>query len=238
MPKITRQKMKYLCVLMFLKIVLFSAVIPSDTLRADYSRMSFNGNKLVIPLSLMLAGGIMEDDHQGSWKNKIAVERNNFMPNFRNHIDDYAQFAPFVALYGLEWAGMKPRTDIRNRTAILIKAQVLNLGLVYILKNSFGTRRPDGTALSFPSGHTANVFAGAALLSAEYGQESPWVSILAYTLASGVGVMRMANNKHYISDVLFGAGLGILSVRTAYWTHQYKWTKTQSTKDPFVGSIY
>jgi membrane-associated phospholipid phosphatase len=47
----------------------------------------------------------------------------------------------------------------------------------------------------------------------------------AYGLASTVGMMRMANNRHYISDVLLGAGIGILSMKASYWTHQYKWGK-------------
>ena len=131
-----------------------------------------------------------------------------------------AQLFPFVAIYGFELAGMKPRTDWQNRTAIMIKGQIVNLGLVYLLKTTINQTRPDGTAYSFPSGHTANVFAGATMLSIEYGEHHKWVPYAAYGLASGVGIMRMANNKHYISDVLFGAGLGILSMKAAYWTHQ------------------
>ena len=130
---------------------------------------------------------------------------------------------------------MKPRTDWQNRTAILIKGQIMNLGLVYFLKKSINQTRPDGTAFSFPSGHTANVFAGATMLSIEYGEHHKWVPYAAYGLASGVGVMRMVNNKHYISDVLFGAGLGILSMKAAYWTHQYKWNKPKPDRDPLAG---
>ena len=50
-------------------------------------------------------------------------------------------------------------------------------------------------------------------------------TLLAYGIASSVGMLRMANNKHYISDVLVGAGLGILSMKMSYLTHQYKWNK-------------
>jgi membrane-associated phospholipid phosphatase len=46
-----------------------------------------------------------------------------------------------------------------------------------------------------------------------------------YTVASSVGLLRVANNRHYISDVLVGAGIGYLSMKVAYWTHQYKWGK-------------
>ena len=202
------------------------------------TRPSFQYKNLYIPTGLMVAGILSNGNKSGSLKHQVADKRYEMMPHFENHIDDYAQFAPFVAIYGFEMAGMKPKTDWKNRTAILIKGQMLNLGMIYILKNAVRDTRPDGTALSFPSGHTANVFAGATMLSMEYGDQYRWVPYVSYGVATGVGVMRMANNKHYISDVLFGAGLGILSMKIAYWTHQYKWTPTKSTIDPFVGNIY
>src|SRR5690606_2158238 len=111
---------------------------------------------------------------------------------------------------------MKPRTDWQNRTAILIKGQVLNLGMVYILKTTLKKTRPDGTAFSFPSGHTANAFAGATMLAIEYGESYKWVPYVSYGAASGIGLVRMANIKHDISDVLFGAGLGSLNMKAAY----------------------
>ena len=44
----------------------------------------------------------------------------------------------------------------------------------------------------------------------------------AYGLASLVAVLRMANNKHYISDVLVGAGSGILLIKLSYLAPQQK----------------
>lgn len=194
--------------------------------------------KTYLPVALMVTGIIAGGHGENSWNNKIVATRNRNLPNFQNHADDYLQFAPFVAVYGFELAGMKPRTDWKNRTAILIKGQIINLGLIYILKNTLKETRPDGTSLSFPSGHTANAFAGATMLSIEYGQNYKWVPYAAYGIASTVGVLRIANNRHYLSDVLFGAGLGILSMKVAYWTHQYKWNMTKSTQDPYAGIIY
>ena len=209
-----------------------------DTLQFQKSTFEYQYKKMYIPVGLMITGVIAGGHGENSWNNKIAAARNRDFSNFENHADDYLQFAPFVAAYGFELAGMKPKTDWKNRSAILIKGQILNLGLVYILKNTLKETRPDGTSLSFPSGHTANAFAGATLLSIEYGQENKWVPYAAYGVASTVGIMRIANNRHYLSDVLFGAGLGILSMKIAYWTHQYQWNTTKSTHDPFVGNIY
>ncbi|QOW11757.1 phosphatase PAP2 family protein [Kaistella flava (ex Peng et al. 2021)] len=206
----------------------------SDTLKVENERFDFRYKKLYVPAALMLSGIITDSNGKESLKNEIVEGRNEHLFGFKNHLDDYAQFFPFAAIYGFEIAGMKPRTDWKNRTAILIKGQIVNLGLVYILKKSLHETRPDGTAYSFPSGHTANVFAGATMLSIEYGEDYKWVPYVAYGTATAVGVMRMANNKHYISDVLFGAGLGILSMKAAYWTHQYKWNRPKSEQDPLA----
>lgn len=200
-------------------------------------RFEFAPKKLYVPAGLMVGGLLTDLGKSKSIEKEIVEERNEHLFGFTNHIDDYAQFAPFVALYAFEWAGMIPRTDWQNRTAIMIKGQILNLGTVYILKKAINETRPDGTQYSFPSGHTANAFAGATLLAIEYGQNHKWVPYAAYAVAGGVGVMRMVNNKHYISDVLFGAGLGILSIKTAYWTHRYRWGKRKSDIDA-LAEIY
>ena len=225
---------KELSIIVFLLTISFCFGQQMDSLKIENKRFDFQYKKLYVPAGLMISGIIADGRSQESIKNEIVEERNEHLFGFTNHLDDYAQFAPFVAIYGFEVAGMKPRTDIKNRTAILIKGQILNLGLVYILKKSLKETRPDGTAYSFPSGHTANAFAGATMLSIEYGEQHKWVPYVAYGTATAVGVMRMANNKHYISDVLFGAGLGILSMKAAYWTHQYKWNKPRSDHDPLT----
>jgi membrane-associated phospholipid phosphatase len=60
-------------------------------------------------------------------------------------------------------------------------------------------------------------------MAREYGHRSILYSIGAYTVATGVGAMRVMNNRHWVSDVLVGAGIGILSTNLAYLTHQYRW---------------
>jgi membrane-associated phospholipid phosphatase len=62
---------------------------------------------------------------------------------------------------------------------------------------------------SLPSGHTAEVFQLAAILDMEYQDVSPWISVCGYAVAAATGTLRMLNNKHWISDVLVGAGIGI-----------------------------
>jgi len=83
-----------------------------------------------------------------------------------------------------------------------------------ILKVSVRRLRPDTTDLAaFPSGHTSASFALATVAASQYG----WgVGIPSCLLAGFVGYTRMESNKHYLSDVLFGAGVGIASGRAIY----------------------
>ncbi|QFG54082.1 phosphatase PAP2 family protein [Chryseobacterium sp.] len=223
-------KSVYLCLLFFAFNTVQAQI--TDSLQPRSYQVEFRYIQLYIPAGLMTAGIILDSNRKESIKNEVVEERNEHLFAFQNHLDDYAQFAPLAAVYAFELAGMEARTDWKNRTAILLKGQLINLGLVYILKTSLKNIRPDGTAYSFPSGHTANAFAGATILSIEYGRRYKWVPYASYGLATGIGVMRMANNKHYISDVIFAAGLGILSMKAAYWSHQYKWNKAPKAADP------
>ena len=85
-------------------------------------------------------------------------------------------------------------------------AMLTNGIVTYGMKRSFGRERPNGSCCqSFPSGHTSHSFTIAAIAHELYGES---VGILAYGLATLVAVSRINDNKHYLSDVLFGAALG------------------------------
>lgn len=134
------------------------------------------------------------------------------------HIDDYAQYAPMAAIYGLNLCGIKGRHNFGDRTMLLATSYMI-MGLsVNGLKHTVGRLRPNGSShTSFPSGHTATAFMGAEFLRMEYRDTAPWVGYTGYAMAICVGLLRVYNNAHYFSDVLAGAGIGILSVRIAYW---------------------
>lgn len=179
-----------------------------------------------VPLFLTAAGLYSMSDNDLLNKLSVQEERNEWMPSFRHNADDYLQFAPIALVYGLNTAGIKGMNDFANRTAILIKTELLVGALTYSLKRITDVPRPDtGQPTSFPSGHTAQAFAAATFMAKEYGRESMWYSIGAYTIATGVGAMRMMNNRHWVSDVLVGAGIGILSTNLVYVSHQYRWGK-------------
>ncbi|EDM37944.1 hypothetical protein PBAL39_16004 [Pedobacter sp. BAL39] len=138
-------------------------------------------------------------------------------PLFAAHADDYLQFAPAAAVYGLHIAGIKGRHDLADATGLYFLSEAIMAGTVRGLKSWTHRLRPNGSAFnSFPSGHTANAFASAEFLNQEYKSTHPWIGYAGYTVATATGILRMYNNKHWLSDVVAGAGFGILSTKISY----------------------
>ena len=161
-------------------------------------------------------------------KNEKAAFRQNYNnPNtkirlikydFHSEIDNYTQFSGIALTVGLKLAGVEGRSSWPRLFASSLASYAVMAGFVNGIKYTASEIRPDGsTHNSWPSGHTATAFAGATILHKEYGlTRSPWYSIAGYTVATATGVMRVLNNRHWISDVLSGAGIGILSTELAY----------------------
>ncbi len=180
----------------------------------------------IAPVSLIGVGMYLKLNKTGFNDLNIKQDVTTNYTGFHTTVDDYLRLAAIPFLYGLDFVGVKAKTDFRNRTAILIKAEVIMAVSVTLLKNGTNVIRPDGTeSTSFPSGHSAQAFLGAVMIHREYGHKSMWYPVVAYTVATSVGVLRVLNNRHYTSDVLVGAGIGMLSAHLAYWTHRYKWNK-------------
>jgi membrane-associated phospholipid phosphatase len=189
------------------------------------------GKAVTIPLILTAASFYsVETDHEHFSKYELKEERDEHLHHFHSHIDDYLQYAPIAVVYGLDFMGVKAKNDFANRTALLIKSELIMMAITYPLKKIAAEPRPDTGALnSFPSGHTAQAFAAATFMAKEYGHKSPWYTVGAYTIATSVGAMRMLNDRHWLNDVLAGAASGIFSTNMAYLTHRYKWGNKKKT---------
>ncbi len=176
------------------------------------------GKSLLASAGLMAFGLFTYKD--SGFMNRIDVkdEINRYLPNFESPIDDYVQFLPYAAVYVLPAFGVQTKHDNWRKTTTMATALGLNLLVVQTMKYTISETRPDGSANnSFPSGHTTTAFMGAHIFHKEYAHESPYFSVVAYALASMTGVMRQLNNRHWISDVFFGAGLGISLTELAYY---------------------
>ncbi|GGM84599.1 phospholipid phosphatase [Dyadobacter beijingensis] len=212
-----------------------SPAVPDDSLTA---RKPVTLHAFYPPASLIIGGLLANGHSEESIKNELAESRNHLIPRFRTHIDDYMQFSPIVIAYGLDAFGIHSKTDVLNRTVILIKGEAMALTTATLLKSATHTLRPDGSSYnSFPSGHTTQAFAAATFLNEEYKDRYPWMPYASYTVASSVGLLRVANNRHYISDVLVGAGIGYLSMKVAYWTHRYKWGMARKAHSAISPSV-
>lgn len=140
----------------------------------------------------------------------------------RMRYDDYIQFVPIVSVYALNLCGVKSKHNFASLTTLGLGSGIILAGLTIPTKNIFRQERPCGNIFtSFPSGHTGTAFMGAEILRREYGQEYPGIAIAGYTVATAVGAMRIYNNRHWASDVLAGAGFGILSASIMYWLAPY-----------------
>ncbi|MBI9071128.1 MAG: phosphatase PAP2 family protein [Melioribacteraceae bacterium] len=99
--------------------------------------------------------------------------------------------------------------DDKSGRIEFIEAFATCLSATYLLKFTIKRERPDGSSsLSFPSGHTSSSFQAASFIHFRYGFE---YAIPGYLAAAFVGYSRVYAKKHYTSDVLAGAALGILS---------------------------
>ena len=169
-----------------------------------------------VGVPLFVAGIIAKSEKKSFRQNN--GEKHVLLTDFKTRIDDYLQFFGPTVTVGLKAAGVEGRSDWGRFLATTAMSYGLMGIFVNGIKYTAKEMRPDGTtANSWPSGHTATAFVGATILHKEYGRtRSPWYSVAAYGSATATGVMRVLNNRHWISDVLSGAGIGIMSGELAY----------------------
>jgi hypothetical protein len=184
--------------------------------------LKFKYKQLIIPAVLIGYGamGLASDDLKDfnlGIRNEVTDDIDGKLT-----IDDYSQYAPALSVYALNLCGIKGKNNLRDRSIILGTSYLLMTGTVMVLKSLTKVERPDGSGFnSFPSGHTATAFAGAEFLWQEYKDVSVWYGISGYIVATGTGFFRIYNNKHWLTDVAAGAGIGILSTKVAYWIFPY-----------------
>ncbi|SEW46611.1 PAP2 superfamily protein [Chitinophaga sp. YR573] len=176
---------------------------------------------MTVPILLISYGFFaLKNPTLQSLNHSTKAELREDHPNFSTHIDNYLEYAPALSVYALNLAGIHGEHNFRDRTMILGISTLLMTSTVGILKSSTHVLRPDGSTYnSFPSGHTATSFMGAEFMRMEYKDVSPWYGVAGYAMAATTGALRMYNNRHWLSDVVTGAGIGILSTKAAYFLY-------------------
>ena len=176
--------------------------------------------KSIIPVALISIGVIANNSNcekqlQENLRNKVGND-------YKFKIDDYLPFVPIVEMYSADAFGVKARNHWFDQTKYLFISNVITSMITHGLKLITDKPRPDGTPHSFPSGHTSFAFTNATVLMNEFNKTSPVLAYSGYIFATTTGAFRMINNKHWLSDVLVGAGIGIFVTELVYYFEPFK----------------
>lgn len=185
---------------------------------APVAKPYVNPWSLAIPAVLIARGAFSMDSHFDHKLQRYVVE------NVKGKVraDDYIQYLPIASVFAFPNLGLPPAHSLKERLVIGATAYALTAIFVNTTKYTVRHHRPDtSTRNSFPSGHTATVFTGVEILYQEYKHYDPWIGIGGYAVAAGVGLLRIHNNRHWASDVVAGAGIGILSAKLSYLLFPY-----------------
>jgi len=212
------KKIKFLIILV---LVFSKALAQTDSSSIWHPKGVVKSNKIIssktfqmldVPILLIATGFAYKP-----FDKKFQNTRENFIPKFNHSYDNITQYLPAVIMVGLKVGGVKSRSSWLEMITADAFSYIIMTEVVKGLKKNINVRRPDGSEDdSFPSLHTATAFMTASMFHKEYGHLSPWYSIGAYTLATTTQVTRMLNNRHWISDVMVGAAIGIISVEVGY----------------------
>ncbi len=190
----------------------------SLSISSNAENYKFNWRQTILPTSLIGGGAValapsFIRNGSCSITNSVIDIRGD---NKRLEFDDYIQYLPVAGSLMLGCAGIKAKHSFRDRAFIIATSYATLAVLTNIPKFYIDEKRPEFAGhKSFASGHSSTVFMGAELVLIEYGG---WYGIGAYTIATGVGFMRLYNGRHWLHDVVTGAGVGILSARIGEWS--------------------
>lgn len=200
-----------------------ATVVVADTAHVQPRQLPASGSPVrlknfIVPAALIAFGGLA--DGTNLFKGLNQTTRNEIVedhPAFGTHIDNVLEYTPGLAVFALRALGIKGENPVAHEAILYALSLGINAALVTPLKHITNIERPDGSnRLSFPSGHTSTAFASAEFLRREYRDVSPWYGIGGYLVATATGVLRMYNNRHWLGDVVAGAGFGIASTNLAY----------------------
>ncbi|MEO6837012.1 MAG: phosphatase PAP2 family protein, partial [Ginsengibacter sp.] len=189
---------------------------------------------LIAPATLLLYGGLKPFINaiprlDSEIKNNIYQN----YPNYHTSAANYLMWMPSASVYVLDAFKVKTAHNFHEHLILDAGSILITGGLGYgmriISKNIKAYNSPD---TKFPSGHTANAFRGAEILHQELKGTNQLLSYSGYLVAAGVGVLRIYDKDHLLSEVIAGAGLGIISTKLTYWIFdkvKYRNTKREAS---------
>jgi len=171
----------------------------------------------IVPLTLIGSGLIINYSDGAIGKENLQEQINNAFPDFNTDIDDFLQYVPVLTMYTADLLKVESKNDVFTQTKILFISAIATNVITFSLKHATNETRPNGSDnLSFPSGHTSNAFMMATVLFHEFKEAKPVLAYSGFVFASATGALRVLNNSHWVSDVLVGAGIGIIVTDLVY----------------------
>ena len=199
-------------------------------LKYKINDQKFRLKSVYFPLATIIIGGNANNNEFIIDNGAIKDLRDDNMPNFKTHVDDYMQYAPILAGYGCLAMGSNKNGWLYTKE-VLLNEIIMNVS-VYSVKHLSKVRSVvNGSHNAFPSGHTAQAFSAATLFNDNFAKGKPWLQCLSYGSATAVGVLRILNERHWTSDVVAGVGFGILSAKLSEWIIAPHYNKKHTLKN-------
>jgi membrane-associated phospholipid phosphatase len=170
----------------------------------DFRSLASKKSLTVLAIGAVAAAAVSTAD--GSMTQTLSRQRVGLLDAGETIGSARFQLATAVATFAV--GHMTGNTTVTAVGADLVRANLVAQTLTGAVKMSVRRERPDGTEFSFPSGHTSVTFASATVLQRHFGWKA---GVPAYAMASYVAASRIHDKRHYLSDVAFGAALGIVS---------------------------
>ncbi|MBK7128470.1 MAG: phosphatase PAP2 family protein [Crocinitomicaceae bacterium] len=162
---------------------------------------------------------------------------------FHTELEDYTQYAPIVMMYTADLFKVPAKNSVWNQTKYLVFSEIGTSAIVHLLKNTLKVQRPNSWSLnSYPSGHTSQAFVASQVLFNEYRETAPVLAYSGFAFSISTGMLRIVNNRHWLPDVLLGAGIAMLVTNTIYYFEPLKkWNpfknKKRKTELGFIPSL-
>ncbi|RLD58853.1 MAG: hypothetical protein DRJ01_12065, partial [Bacteroidetes bacterium] len=150
--------------------------------------------KEILPISLITAGSLLNFGN-------MKYDFQSYVKKTNIKADDYIQYAPIGIMYISDAIGVKHKNTAFNQTKYLVISEISAALTIFLLKKSTNVERPNKHQHSFPSWHTTQAFVGATSLYYEFKDYNKLTAYSGFVFSTATGILRITNNKHWISDV-------------------------------------
>lgn len=199
-----------------------SVQLFEDSVRQMVQPVSPNylkSSSLIIPGAFLIYGGLKPIINGiPRLDNKIMNNVLEKYPAFHTNAANYLMWVSSASVYTMDAFQVKTQHVFKEHLILdagsMLITGALGLGMRKISEH---INAYNSSNTQFPSGHTANAFRGAEIVHQELKFSHPVLSYSGYVIATGVGLLRIYDKQHFLSEVITGAGLGILSTKLTYW---------------------